>query len=205
MANASNDYGLVPYGTLSGGPIPTRVVDVASGTAALFVGDPVIPTGTGDIFGRLGVVIAVGSEGTESTNIYGVVVGFNPKGPDSLTTHAGATGAVRTAIVALAMPDVLFRVNASNTTGASPNDVGAGFDLVAGTGSSLTGRSGWALDMGEDTQAAATSGQVRLIAFDPRPDNTIGAAVSTDSPNVDCLVIFAESYFNNNSAGGVTS
>lgn len=194
MANVAKDYGLVPVGTLAGTPVPTRKCVAASGAAALFVGDPVIPSGTGDTDGRFGVQIAVGSEGTESTNIYGVIVGFEAKGPDSLATHAGATGAVRYPIVALAQQGVVFRVNASNTTGANPNDLGLGFDLVAGTGDTTTGKSGWALDVGEDNQAGAASGQVRLIGFDNRPDNEIGAA-GTDTPNIACLVMFNESYF----------
>lgn len=203
MANVSKDYGLVPVSTLSGNPVPLRTFACLSANAALFVGDPVIFSGTGDVYGRPDVQIAVGSEGTESTNIVGVVVGVQAKGPDSLAAHAGATGSDRLVQVALAMPDVVFRVNASNTTGASNLDLGAGFDLFAGSGDTRTGKSGWALDVGEDVQAAASSGQVRLIGFDNRADNELGAA-SIDSPNVACLVTFAESYWNNNSAGAVT-
>jgi hypothetical protein len=176
-------------------------VNVASGTGALFIGDPVIADGTGNQSGYMGVTIAVGSEGTESVGIVGVITGFEAAGPDSLATHAGATGAVRTAIITPAFDDVVFRVNASNTTGPNPNDLGGGFDLVLGSGNTNTGKSGWALDIGDDNQAVATTGQVRLIGFDPRPDNVIGA-IGTDTANIDCLVVFAESYWTTG-AGGV--
>lgn len=202
MANVAKDYGLVPVGTFSGQPVPIRTVVALSGASALGVGDPVIPGGSGDTSGRMSVDIAVGSEGTESTNIYGVVVGIQASGPDNLLTYAGATGSERIVQIALATHDVIFRVNSSNTTGPNPQDIGLGFDLVLGSVDTLTGKSGWALDVGEDNQAGASSGQVRLIGFDNRPDNEIGAA-GTDTANIDCLVVFAESYFQSAVAGGV--
>lgn len=200
MANVAKDYGLVPVRSLVG-DIPTQTVVALSGASALFVGDPVIPAGSGDASGRMSVDIAVGSEGTESTNIYGVVVGIQAASPDSLATHAGATGSARILQVALAVPTTIFRVNASNTTGPNPNDIGLGFDLVLGSGDTNTGKSGWALDVGDDNQAGAATGQVRLVGFTNRPDNEIGAA-GTDTPNVDCEVFFAESFFQAAAAGG---
>ena len=202
MANAAKDYGLIFSHSLYGTGMPTAIKCVALDTynTALYVGDPVVLGGSGDIYGRPNVNIAVGSEGTESTNIFGVISGILPTGPDSLSTLYGVVSTTRILLVIPVLPGTVWRVNASNTTGANPNDLGYGFDLVAGSGSTLTGQSGWALDVGEDNQVGATSGQVRLIGFDHRPDNTITAA-GTDSPNVDCLVVFNESYWQVGSTG----
>lgn len=204
MANATADYGLVPYYSLSGGGLPPAIKCVALSTYAtdLFVGDPVILAGSADQEGRPSVNIAVGSEGTESTGIFGVIMGFKPVGPDSLNTIYGVASTTRVLVVMPALPHVVFRVNSSNTTGPNPNDIGLGFDLVSGSGDTLTGRSGWALDIGDDNQAGASTGQVRLVGFDNRPDNEIGAA-GTDTPNIDCLVTFAESYWNSAPSTGV--
>lgn len=204
MANAAVDYGLVPLYSLGGGGLPPAIKCVAlSGYAtALYIGDPVILAGSGDIYGRPSVNIAIGSEGTESEGIYGVITGIEPRNPDSLNVLYGAASTTRILTVIPALPTVVFRVNASNTTGANPNDLGYGFDLVAGSGSTLTGKSGWALDVGEDNQVGATSGQCRLIGFDHRPDNAIGAA-GTDTANIACLVTILESYWNTAPTQGV--
>jgi hypothetical protein len=66
---------------------------------------------------------------------------------------------------------------------------------VLTAGDTLTGRSRFALDVGEDTEAGATNAnQCRLIGFVNRADNEIGAA-GTDTANIACLVSFHESYW----------
>jgi len=201
MANATADYGLVPYKNLNGAGFSyIEAVALAAYSTDLFVGDPVILGGDG-LLSKPSVVIAVGSAGTESTNIFGVITGFTSAGPDSLNTLYGAADTARTVQIVPALPGTLFRVNASNTTGVNPADLGNGFDLVAGSGDTLTGRSGWALDVGEDNNAGATTGrQCRLVGFDNRPDNAIGAS-GTDTANVDCIVTFAESFWHTGGAG----
>lgn len=204
MANPAKDYGLVPVRSLTGGGLPPAIKAVAlsSYDTNLFIGDPVILGGSGDQSGRPSVEIAVGSEGSESTGIYGVIMGFMAQDPDSLNVNYGAASTTRILTVMPALPTVVFRVNASNTTGPNPNDIGHGFDLVLGSGDTLTGKSGWALDVGEDNQAGATSGQTRLIGFSNRADNEIGAA-GTDTPNIDCEVVILESYWNTAPTEGV--
>lgn len=204
MANAAKDYGLIPIRSLTGGGLPPAIRCVAlSGYGTnLFIGDPVILAGSGDTSGRPSVNIAIGSEGSESTGIFGVITGFTPQNPDSLNVNYGAASTTRILTVIPALPTVVFRVNASNTTGPNPNDIGYGFDLVLGSGDTLTGKSGWALDVGEDNQAGATSGQCRLIGFSNRADNAIGAA-ATDTPNIDCEVVIIESYWNTAPTEGV--
>jgi len=193
MANVVKDYGLKALYCYGGLPFPVQTYVALSAASVLMRGDPVIFAGDGDISGRPSIDIAIGSEGTESPNIIGVVVSVQASGPDSLLTHAGATGSARIVQVCLALPYVVFQVNASNTTGANSADLGNNFDLVLTAGDTLTGRSQWALDMGEDAQAGATTtNQMRLIGFANRPDNE-QAATGTDTPNIACLATFRES------------
>lgn len=203
MANVVKDYGLKAVYRLGGGMIPTRTCVALSAAGALFVGDPVILAGDGNVNGLASIKIAIGSEGTESPNIYGVVQGFQAVGPNSLATHGGATGTERVVIVALALQDAVFQVNASNTTGTNSADIGLAFDLVYTAGDTGTGRSNWALDMGDDTQAGSTTAnQMRLIGFADRPDNEQGAT-GTDTPNIACLAIFRESFFGQAVGAGI--
>ena len=195
MANVNTGYGLVPIRSIGGwnGETITCVALAAYGTA-LYVGDPVLLGGDG-LGAYPSVIIAIGSEGTESENIYGVITGFEPTDPDSLNVLYGAASTARTVHVVPALPHTLFRVNASNTTGPNPADLGLNFDLVSGAGSTLTGKSGWQLDVGEDSNAGATTGrQMRLESFVNRPDNEIGAS-GTDTAGIDCIVSFFESHW----------
>lgn len=194
MANVNRAYGLVPVksiGGWNGETIPC--VALSSYGTALFIGDPVILAGSGDTSGRPSINIGVG--GGTTTNFYGVIVGFQPSNPDSLLTHAGAASTTRIAMVVPALPHYVFQINASGSTGANPDDIGNGFDLVSGSGSTLTGRSGWQLDMGEDANAGATTGRnMRIIGFVNTPANEIGAA-GTDTTGIDLLVQFRETFW----------
>ena len=204
MANAAKDYGLTPVSSMAGAlPATIQCVGLSGVTSALYVGDPVILAGAGDQQGRPSVDIAIGSEGTESEFVFGVITGVRASDPDSLATLGGTASTNRILTVMPALSNIIWRINASNTTGANPNDIGGGFDLVLTAGDALTGRSKWALDMGDDNQAIGAAGQVRLIGFDNRPDNAIGAA-GTDTADIDCLIVFAESYWNSGADGGLT-
>ncbi len=192
MANVNTGYGLIPVKSLGGSDVQLiECVALATYNTALFVGDPVIRAGSGDVSGRASIQIAVG--GGTTTNFLGVIVGFAPQNPDSLGSHQGTAGTTRIALVYPALPHAVFRVNASGSTGANPDDIGLGFDLVSGTGSSLTGKSTWQLDMGEDANAGATTGRnCILVGFVNRADNEIGV-IATDTTGIDCLVTFQES------------
>jgi len=196
MANATADYGFVPLYSLVG---EIRQIECAALTAAsdLYVGDPVKLSGTGDSSGRPSVTVAAAGDAT----IFGVVVGIVASGPDNLNKQY--SNSADTVMVVPALAATVFRVNASNTTGASLNDIGLTFDHVATAGDTQTGRSKYALDMGEDaTAGATTANQWRLIGFDRRSDNEFSTTVSTDTANVDLLVTCVESVWNGQAATG---
>lgn len=190
MANVVQNYGLKALYRMGGLPIPTQMCVALTGAGAMFVGDPVLFGGDGNIAGLPSIIVAIGTETAPSENIIGVVQGFLSTGPDNLVTHGGATGSERKVIIAMALQDVVFQVNSSDTTGLNSADIGSNFDLVLVAGDTLTGRSNWSIDDG--TTATTTTSQVRLIGFVDRPDNE-QAATGTDTKNVACKVIFLES------------
>jgi len=198
MANVSQDYGFVPVDTLSGEIRKIECSKAAGLNEAHFVGDPVKLAGSGDTSGRPTVQIADAGD----ANIFGVIVGIKATGPDGLATLSSAASTAATLIVVPTLPGTVFRVNASNTTGARLDDIGLGFDHVATAGDTLTGRSNYALDVGEDASAGATTGrQWRVIGFDRRPDNEFSTTVTTDTADVDLLVVCAESFWHTGGAG----
>jgi len=190
MANVVKTYGLKALYRMGGLPIPTQMMVALSGAAALFVGDPVIFAGDGNIAGLASIKKAVGTATTPSANLVGVVQGFVSLGPDSLVTHGGATSNERRVIVAMGYADVVFQINAGNGTGLNSADIGSNFDMVETAGDTLTGRSNWQIDDG--TTGTGTDNQLRLIGFVNRPDNA-QAATGTDTDNIACKVVFLES------------
>jgi hypothetical protein len=168
-------FGLTPVRYKSGAPYngAANVYSVAAGESnAIFIGDPVIISGTGDVNGVPGVARAAAGD-----RITGVVVGFAPVE----NAAAGATTALnrgwRTASTADYLlvaddPMLLFAVEEDAVGGAlATTDIGNNADLVAGSGSTATKRSGYMLD---SSTKATTSAQVRIVGFDQTIGNTIG-------------------------------
>ena len=197
MANATADYGFVPVKSLVGEIRTIRCAVAAGYGVALFVGDPVELAGSG-----FNAHPTIQVSAAANVNTFGVVVGFEATGPDSLTTQHSLASTAGTAIVVPTLPGTIFRVNSSNTTGARLDDIGLRFDHVAGTGDSLTGKSGYALDLGDDaTAGSATENQWLLIGFDDRVDNEYSTTVTTDTANIDLLVVCAESTWHTGGPG----
>ena len=168
-------FGLTPIRYKSGAPYngAANLYSVASGeTNNIFIGDPVVISGTGDAAGVPGVARAAAG-----ANITGVVVGFAPK--DNVA--AGSTTAINRGYRAASEADyllvaddpfLLFAVEEDAVGGAlATTDIGNNADLVAGTGSVYTKRSGYMLD---SSTKATTSAQVRIWGFDQTIGNTIG-------------------------------
>lgn len=177
MANTNVAFGLKPI-RHANGSVYTGSFNIysipASDSTALYVGDPVIIAGSADADG---VPTATRATAAGGAYISGVVVGFSPvlgagaSGRDSTTYRAASTA--RYAYVADS-PDLIFEVQEDAVGGAlAATDVGLNADLIAGSGSTLTGRSGWQLDT--STKATTNTLQLRIVRFVPRIDNEIGA------------------------------
>src|SRR5690606_28305518 len=135
---------------------------------AIYVGDPVALGTTGDTEGVPGVVIATAG----ATNpILGVVVGVVPD-PDNLSrTYLPASTAGY--LLVADDPDILYEVQEDSLVSTlAATDIGGTANLIAGSGNTLTGLSGWELDSSE-ADADATD-QLLILGLAQRPDNVIG-------------------------------
>jgi len=197
MANATADYGFVPYDSISG-EIRTFEAAVLVAAGDLFVGDAVEFSGTGDSQGRASIDAAAAA----AARICGVIVGFKASGPDGLATQYIASANAGTAIVVPTLSTTIFRVNGHGATGVALNDIGLSADHVAGSGDVLTGKSGFTLDLGEGATAPTANDLSWLIwGFDRRADNEFSTTVSTNTIDVDILVRCKESYWSTMSQG----
>lgn len=167
MANADRPNGFIPVRTVSGSPFNDAVeiypVD-ASNATAIFVGDAV----TLEADGNCAPAAAGGV-------VLGVCVGIEVDRTVSATEHPGYLPATTAGNIRVAVgPDVLYEVQEDgDTSQLAATDVGANIDLIAGAGSTITGRSAHELD--SDTVTSAGSAQFRIVKFMPRADNEVGS------------------------------
>lgn len=172
MANTSRPFGLRPVRYRNGSPWTgkgTPYYVPASYATALFIGDPVIITGTSNtsevtrIGGKFrpGALpeVNVATAGADNA-ITGVIVGFMSAHRDS-----DIYGPASTERIALVCDDVnvVFQVQDDGSgSGLAATDVGNNANLVAGSGgSSVTGQSSWQLDA--TTPATTANFQVKII------------------------------------------
>lgn len=171
MPNANVATGLRPVRYASGAPYngAANMYHVpASDSTALFVGDPVIVAGSADANGVPTATRATAAGGSLWT---GVVVGIVPS-PTVTTMYRPASTAAY--ILVADDPNLLFEIQEDAVGGAmAAADVGLNVDFVAGTGSTVTGKSGFQADT--STKATTNTLQMRVVGFVQRPDNEIGA------------------------------
>jgi hypothetical protein len=172
MANSNAPTGFTPVRYKSGAPYNGAAnvyyVPSSDGTA-LYIGDPVIIAGDGDTDG---VPTATRATAGSAGRITGVVVGFRP----SSTIVANGYRAASTAEYALVAddPDLVFECQEDAVGGAlAAADIGFNADMVSGSGSATTHKSGFQLDT--STKATTATLQLRILGFVQRPDNAIGA------------------------------
>jgi hypothetical protein len=171
MANTNNPEGLKPVRYKSGAPYNGACniyyVPASDGTA-LYVGDPVIIAGDAD---AAGVPTCTRATAGSAGRITGVVVGV--RNTPSLTTRYRAASTAQYVYVA-DDPNLLFEIQEDAVGGAlAAVDVGLNADLISGSGSTVTGLSGFQLDT--STKATTATLQLRIEGFVRREDNAIGA------------------------------
>lgn len=167
MANSNAPMGLQPRRYRNGSPWMgvARTYHVpATNATALFIGDPVIVTGTGDPQGYPDCGIA-----SVGGRITGVVVGFRPTAPFSPGKSLPAL--TEGYVIVADDPALLFEVQTTGTALAAA-DIGLNANLVAGAGSTYTGLSGWTLD--NTTKATTATLQLRIVELQHDTNNTIG-------------------------------
>lgn len=179
MANQNRPAGFVPREYLNGAPWSgqARLYSIAAsyGTA-LYIGDPVISSGTSDANGVPGIAI-----GAETGALRGVIVGLgkypgllaNPSNLD-ITYRPANDPAVWYAMV-VDDPNVLFEIQEeSNGTALAATEVGLNQIGCSGSGNGFV--SGWQVSSatGATPNTTATL-QLRLMGLVQRPGNAFGA------------------------------
>jgi len=175
MANRDAAFGLKPIRHLNGTPwngVTQRCLVEDSDTTAVFIGDPVIVTGTAGSDDTSGLPVVTVATAGDTNRIYGVVVSVEPN-PDNLTyKHIPAsTGGY---VNVCNDPDVIFIVQDDAQATLDGGSISANAVLAAGSGgSTVTGKSSWELDA-SDAPAADASNQVLILDIYKAPNNALG-------------------------------
>lgn len=180
MPNVSRPSGFTPVSTLNGAPWngQARIYSIAANyNTALYIGDPVISSGTADTNGIAGVAL-----GAATGALRGVIVGLGTS-PTALVNPNNLNQIYRPAsdpAVWYAMvvddPNVIFEIEEhTNGTAMSALDVGNNQISVVGTGNGFI--SGWTVASTTDAASSGTATvQLRLLGLAQKANNTFGAA-----------------------------
>lgn len=164
MANVDAAFGFVPVRHMSGNAPRTNKYTITSGLAEnIFSGDMVILTADG----------VITPAGATETNQIGVFAGVSYTASDGSYVYSEywPSGTVATDIVAYVYDDpyTVFKVQSAGSP--AQTNIGNCADIVAGAGSTTTGRSGFEIS----GTMAATAAQCKIIALHDAPDNAFGA------------------------------
>ena len=169
MPNANAPFGLKPVRDGASRPYSDGTdafALLAADNSVVYIGDPVVISGTADAVGVPSATLATAGAGNRIT---GVVAGFTPN-PAIVAAGFRAAGNEVHALVEHD-PDALYEIMANGSVAAT--DIGANANLIAGTGGNSYKRSGWMLDTASMTTTATL--QVRIVGLARRPDNDFGA------------------------------
>lgn len=177
MANTNRPFGLKPVRTLHGAPWTGQVRNYyvpSTYATALFIGDPVIWTGTSNTAAFMDYGIATLAEVNIATvgsgnKITGVVTGIEMITRES-TIYRPAS--VEMIVKVCDAPGVIFQIQDDGGGALGAVTVGLDAVLVAGTGSTITGMSAYALDGGTSTAPAANAAyQLKILNAANIPGN----------------------------------
>jgi len=171
MANVDRPRGATPVSTLDGSPWSGKVrqyaVDSSNGTA-IFVGDFITLEDDGNV-----------TPASAGGILLGVCVGVVVDKSVAATEHPGYLPASTAGNVLVAVgPDLLFEIQEDSTGGAMPAaSIGSTGNIVAGAGSTTTGRSAHELDSSDviANDASPTSAQLLVVDYARREDNTVAS------------------------------
>lgn len=180
MANTSKIRGFVPAKSIDEYNGSVNIYSTGTGDAtAIFVGDPVVLTGTADSAG-----IATVAKAGQGTSVLGVVVGIVPAKMDPVTGKMSAgsvsldtpqyrVASTATYVLVNDSPDTVYEVEAVTGANAASSfaatSVGLNADTATVAGSTTTGVSAAALDM--STAAATATLQFKILGTVQRVDN----------------------------------
>ena len=182
MANVNFAFGLRPVRYIGGAPYNgacNTYIAPASYATNMFIGDPVVITGTSSAGTIGGAYSQINVATAGATNqLTGVIVGFEPN-PSVVSLGYGLASTLRKVYVA-DDPALLFEMQEDSVGGnIALASVGLNANLVSGTGSIYTKRSGWMLD--SSTVAADATFQLTLRSFVDRPDNDVATEANANA------------------------
>lgn len=186
MANANVPRGLIPYahydGSVWNGSVNIYYVAAAYGSN-IFVGDPVVThSASNDANGIPAVNLAA-----TGSPIVGIMVGVVSGGPlaaaplpvlqNQPVYHPASTAQY---ILVADDPNLLYLIQDDASSQATAPNLWAGknANLVSGTGSTLTGYSGWQL--AASTVATTNTLDLKIMRALNEVDNAIGVAANTN-------------------------
>ena len=169
MANTAAPFGLRPWGCLL--RVRPYYLPSTYGTA-MFIGDPVVLTGTSNTAQAFGFPIGTLPEVNKVTfgatnKCVGVIVGFNAL-PSNLEAQYNPASTARIAYVA-DHPNQEFVCQDDGAGTMAAADVGLNTIFVTGSGSTVTGLSG--VTVSGTTKLADGTYQAKIIGFAPMIDN----------------------------------
>lgn len=179
MANPNAPFGLRPVRYASGAPYngACNSYFATGASGAIYIGDPVHLNGTSNTAAVQGYDIgtltgcAVATAGDAQT-IHGVCVGVLPVTRDSTTYRATSTDRI---IQVADDPNLIFEVQIDTaSTDWAVTDVGSFANLLAGTGSTITGLSGMTGDTSDGPDATDGSNQLFIVRASSRVGNAVG-------------------------------
>jgi hypothetical protein len=183
MANVNAPFGLRPIRYVSGAPYNGAVNKYflpSTYATAVYIGDPVIKTGTANTAATRGYQVGALAEVNKATagttnRTTGVIVGFEPIDGREAPVY-GAASTARIALVA-DDPNLLYWIQADSTSTLDATTVGLNAVYTFSTGgSTVTGRSGVQMDGGTTTAPATTVGfQLQIVRLANLPSNEVGA------------------------------
>lgn len=182
MPNVNMPRGLVPYRHFDGSVWngSANIYYVPSGAANIFLGDPVdIISANNDANGVPAVQVA-----TSGSPIVGVMCGIVPGGDPQIAVTQNMpiyhpTGTAQYILVA-DDPTLLYMVQDNGGTQATAPNLWAGknANLVSGSGSTVTGYSGWQLSAA--SVAGTNTLDVKIMRPLPEVDNIVSSVANTN-------------------------
>ena len=178
MANKDAPLGLMPIKHKNGAPYNGAYNEYylrSDYNTAMYVGDPVIITGTANteaFHGNApGTLPTVNKATAAGGYITGIIIGFSLL-PTDLTKTYNEASTERIAYVA-DDPDLVFELQEDSVDGAlAVTDVGNNGDMIFGSGSTTSGKSGVELDSSTVTTTDALN--LKILRLVNRVDNAIG-------------------------------
>ena len=178
MANLDRPAGFKPVKHLSGAPWNGKAniyYIPATDATATFIGDAVVLAGAASADGKYPTVAQAAAG---NTTIVGVIIGFGSN-PEVMGNHDDLNmkyRAASTAMYCLVVDDpfVIFEIQEDSASDSyiAATSVGLNTNIVVGSGSTTTGKSGMELDSSD--VSTDTAGQCRLLRIANRPDNELG-------------------------------